>query len=413
MTRVRAVVEIHVEEASFLWLLRDDAVVAPHRFGQFSRLDTRLDAHLDGLRIAGDASWKIAARELAWKEPGEVFAAAVLAFESGIRERIDAVLGVAAPDRELVRGAISALGWLELEQARLHIDALVHAQDPTLRRIGLRAAAVQRWSPGAEFENALHSGEPTLDAAAARAAGELGDPRLVAACRSHLYSDDPERRFWACWSLALAGDRVGLPYLQEVAVSESPRVLAALDVAARRLSLDDARAWQRDLAARPASQRLAIVLAGRIGDPVLVPWLLEQMSVPELARPAGEAFTFITGVDLAYLDLEGARPEGFEAGPSENPEDSDVAMDPDEDLPWPNPVLIGKWWSQNQGSFRPGVRHLLGRPITPDSLTEALRTGKQRQRAAAALELAMLEPGRPLFEVRAPGFRQKRMLGIK
>jgi hypothetical protein len=40
----------------------------------------------------------------------------------------------------------------------------------------------------------------------------------------------------------------------------------------------------------------------------------------------------ITGVDIAYEDLEGVWPEGFEAGPTENPENENVAMDPDEDL---------------------------------------------------------------------------------
>jgi len=49
-------------------------------------------------------------------------------------------------------------------------------------------------------------------------------------------------------------------------------------------------------------------------------------------------------------------------------------------------------------------------PITIDSLCQALKTGYQRQRAAAAIELAILKPGRPLFEVRAPGWRQQHML---
>jgi len=34
----------------------------------------------------------------------------------------------------------------------------------------------------------------------------------------------------------------------------------------------------------------------------------------------------------------------------------------------------------------------------------------QRQRAAAVLEMAILQPGQPLFEVRAPGFRQQQIL---
>ena len=48
----------------------------------------------------------------------------------------------------------------------------------------------------------------------------------------------------------------------------------------------------------------AIIMAGAIGDPEFIPWLIDQMKILPLARPAGEAFTLITGVDLAYRDLE-------------------------------------------------------------------------------------------------------------
>jgi uncharacterized protein (TIGR02270 family) len=408
---ILSVVHSLEDQATLLWLARFDAMAAPHyRLRQLARLDTRLDAHLDGLRIAGDPGWDIAARELAWKEPGEVFVAAVLAFESGSRERIEAVLAVATPDRGLSRGVISALGWLELEQARPHIEALIRATDPSHRRIGLRAAAVHRWSPGSAFEAALRGDEPTLIAAAARAAGELADAQLTSLCQPHLQARDLECRFWASWSLAMAGNRGSLPFLQEVAASQSVRALAAFDAAARRLSLEEAHAWWRGLTARPESLRTAILLAGRLGDPELVPWLIDQMAVPEFARPAGEAFTFIVGVDLAFQDLEADPPEGFEAGPTEDPEDSNVAMDADENLPWPNPVLVRKWWDQNRSSLRGGVRHLLGQPLAPVSLQQALRHGKQRQRAAAALELYLLEPERHLFEVRAPAFRQRKVL---
>ena len=405
------VVSQHAESVGMLWVLRSYSVGAPHyRLRQLTRLDSRLDAHIDGLRISGNAGWEIAARELAWKEAGEVFAAAVLALESGDRDRVDAVLAFAAPDRGLSRGAISALGWLELDQARPHIEALIRAADPAHRRIGLRAAAVHRWSPGSAFEAALCQDEPTLVAAAARAAGELADARLTSLCQPHLQARDFECRFWASSSLAMAGDRDPLPFLQEVAASQSVRALAALDVAARRLSLEEAHAWWRGLMARPESLRTAILLAGRLGDPELVPWLIDQMTVPEFARPAGEAFTFITGVDLAFRDLETDPPEGFEAGPTEDPEDSNVAMDADQDLPWPNPVLVRKWWDQNRSSLRRGARHLLGQPLTPEWLQQALRRGKQRQRAAAALELRLVERERPLFEVRAPAFRQWKVL---
>jgi len=46
-------------------------------------------------------------------------------------------------------------------------------------------------------------------------------------------------------------------------------------------------------------------------------------------------------------------------------------------------------------------------------LGDVLRRGSQRQRAAAAIELALINPAQPLFEVRAPGYRQRAALGLR
>jgi uncharacterized protein (TIGR02270 family) len=119
----------------------------------------------------------------------------------------------------------------------------------------------------------------------------------------------------------------------------------------------------------------------------------------------------ITGVDLAYRDLERKPPEDFNAGPTEDPKDENVEMDPDDNLPWPEPALVQKWWDKNRGQFQSGTRYLLGKPMTVDWLKTVLRDGRQRQRAAAALELAIRNPGEPLFNVAAPGFRQQKILG--
>jgi hypothetical protein len=43
---------------------------------------------------------------------------------------------------------------------------------------------------------------------------------------------------------------------------------------------------------------------------------------------------------------------------------------------------------------------------------QTLRDGYQRQRAAAALELALLSPDKPLFEVRARGDWQQRLIPV-
>ena len=236
---------------------------------------------------------------------------------------------------------------------------------------------------------------------------------LLTTIQKNLTSEDDKCRFSAAWSAALLGDLNFVSVLRGIASLDVPYREEAAKLALRRMDLAAALRWHRDLAENPESTRLAAIGAGVIGDPTLIPWLIEQMKLPELARVAGESFTMITGVDIAYEDLEGEKPEGFESGPTEDPDDENIEMDPDENLPWPNRELIQKWWSNHRSSFQNGTRYLIGKPITEEWLQQVLRIGKQRQRAAAALELVLRKPGQPLFEVRAPGFRQQQMLGLK
>jgi hypothetical protein len=56
---IPTIIEQHAEEAAFLWLLRDAAVRAPHySLKNLADLDNRVEAHLDGLRIAGLEGWR-------------------------------------------------------------------------------------------------------------------------------------------------------------------------------------------------------------------------------------------------------------------------------------------------------------------------------------------------------------------
>ena len=61
------------EEAAFLWLLREAAVRAPHySLADLGKLDNRVEAHIDGLRISGDDGWEVLKKQLEKNaEPGE------------------------------------------------------------------------------------------------------------------------------------------------------------------------------------------------------------------------------------------------------------------------------------------------------------------------------------------------------
>jgi uncharacterized protein (TIGR02270 family) len=408
---IETIVQQHAEEAAFLWLLRDRAVHEPHyTLNDLAKLDNRIEAHLDGLRTAGDSGWEICKEALAWEEPGEAFVAALLAFETGETVRIRVVLKAGSASVELSRGVASALGWLPYSQVERHIQKLLSSDSLALRRIGIATCAIHRQAPARELRDALSDSDLLLRSRALRAVGQLGQVDLLPLLRSHFTADEAHWRFSAAWSAALLGDMGAIPTLQAIVSLDRLHREEAVKMALRRMDLTAAYAWRQALVHNPDTMRLAIIGAGVVGDPVSIPWLTEQMAIPELARVAGEAFMMITGVDIAYEDLEGEWPEGFEAGPTEDPEDENVDMDPDEDLPWPKPEAIHMWWRNHQGQFRSGTRYLLGKPMSPDWLRDVLRNGRQRQRAAAALELALQQPGQPLFEIRAPGFRQQQLL---
>lgn len=410
----REVVEQHAEEAAFLWTQRDNAVLAPHySLKDLAGLDERVEAHLDGLRVAGQVGWEICEQALMQQEPGAVFAAAVLAFESKDAERVDKVLNVGCSEPALERPLISALGWLEFDQARSTIDGLLISARPEVRRVGVGAFAVHRKDPGPGLEQAILDPDHRLRARAIKASGELGRTDLLPMI-SRLNSDsDDACRFFAAWSAARLGDRSTSMFavLRDTAEARGPYAERALDIALRCMPLEQAKTWHRKLRDSAEHLRLAAIGAGVVGDPSLVSDLIALMELEEVKRIAGEGFSMITGVDLAYADLDGEPPEGYEAGPSEEPEDEKVDMDPDEDLPWPEPELVRKWWQQHRGEIRPGLRYLWGKEITPVSLKDALTSGNQRQRAAAAIELAILQPMQPLFEVRSRGKDQLKRLG--
>jgi len=404
----------HAEDAAFLWLLRDAAVTQPHYdLDDLAELDNRIEAHLDGLRIAGDAGWEICKEALSYEEPGEIFAAAVLAFGSNDEERIDTVLEAGSNDPELTRAIISALGWLTWEEAEKPLQPLATSENPQHRFIALAAYATLRKDPGLLLTQSLADPDPLLKARALKAVGELGRTDQLSSLRYNLKAEDEKCRLYAAWSMLLLGNTESITTLQEIAVQGSlheENAEKACAAALRRMPLDTAHAWLRVLSEKEQGARLSVQGAGVLGDPVAVPWLIEIMAVPELARVAGEAFSMITGLDLAYEDLESEWPEGFAAGPTEEPEDEDVDLDSDEDLPWPTPALITGWWQANKGKFTTGTRYLTGQPIAPVHLSQVLASGFQRQRVAAAMELALLKPEQPLFEVRAPGFRQAHQL---
>ncbi len=409
---IEAVIRQHAEDAVVLHNMRMAQVRAPHvRLHHLGRLDERLAAHLDGLLVAGEFGSRLCGTALENPGASELFVATVLALENGDAARLEQLLALAEALPETQGGLGSAFGWVASGVLRGTVRGLLSSATPFHRWVGLTACAMHRVDAGADLERALEDPHPGLRARALRTLGVLGRRESFAATRTALHDRSEPCRFWGAWSAVMLGNRsFALDWLVEYARRPGPFRERSLQLALRAVDLPRAHQLIRDLARAGGETRTLIRAVGIMGDPHHVPWLIERMADPGLARLAGESFSLITGIDLAYLDLEQPPPAAAEPGPGDDTGDDEAAMDPDDGLPWPDPAGIGTWWAANARRFQAGVRHFMGEPANPERCTRTLGEGYQRQRLAAGLYLCLLRPGKPLFNTAAPAPRQQRRL---
>ncbi|QEF98465.1 hypothetical protein Mal15_25170 [Stieleria maiorica] len=409
------ILDQHAAGASATWLRRDAAVGEPHySLRDLTELDGRLEAHLEGLILAGAAGWDLAVEELKWQEPGEVFVVAALAIEAGDAEKQQVAFQSVDGSGELRRALISALAWVPWERCLPLADQCLQRDDGFWRYVGVAAYDLHRVDPGDRLVDWISDDDETVVARAARCVGTLGGTDLLDRLGGLVAHEDDAVRFHAAWSLALRrGDPAAVGAMTEFALSESSFSGDAGRLLTSVMSIDQASRLINQLAQGGDAQlRLATVLSGHLGIVDGIPWLLEMMKIPQHARVAGESFSRITGLRLDQRPLEGEWPTGFVAGPDDDPDNDDVELDADENLPWPSPEDIAAWWQTHHDRFAAGVRYLLGWDVSdPDWQRKILVLGRQRERATAAIELAIDDPQFPLMEVRARGPSQIKTLG--
>jgi len=406
---VGVVVQQHVEDAAILHASRTSLTHAPHaRLFNLKRFDDRLAAHLDGLAIAGTHCVPLLDATLIQPSSGVVFVSTVRALETRDEGRLQRLSALTDAVTESKRGFLSAFGWLEPAKLRGIMTAFLKSTDGLRRVVGITASSLHRVDPG--VVTAIEDQDPHVRARAWRTAGELGKIELVSTAADSVADEDAPCRFWAAWASVLLGDRErGVETLLSIAEQPGPFQRRAFQLALQAMTTSDADAWLRRLA-KPENVRPLIRGAGLVGDPKYVPWFIAQMADDRAARLAGEAFSLVTGVNLAWIDLERKPPEGIQQGPTDDPADPNVEMDEDEGLPFPDPMKVQAWWEANAHQFQPGVRYFMGAPLSREHCLEVLKEGFQRQRITAALYVSLLTPGSKLFEWRAPARRQERLL---
>jgi uncharacterized protein (TIGR02270 family) len=402
---IPALIARHASDAAFYWMQLDQSAASfrltPARYRQFNE---RLDAHLEGLAIAGPAGIQPAFAALErWKKPGETFVCTWLASQHPEDEALKVLTGYVEkqPDT-LLRGAISALAWLPRDVSAPMInrwtgsEADIPAQVIALRALALlgpeSAPALATPMPGF-----LASPVPFIRAAACRVLARLKPEFSVPFLHDALHDDDLAVRAEAAISLSTMPEpgEAGAAMWKCVALQAGIHREATgwyRMQATRRLNR-----WARYLAwlapighaDLPAlfdylPPRAGLTFALYHGDTTHLDRILAAMADPETARYAGWVWQTLTGVDLETARLTLPEPEAAsERGPI-----TDARLDADNGLPLPNATAIRNY----KATTLSGTRTLLGKELTAAFAAEVLGDRPQAIRAIAAQYLRMTLP---------------------
>ena len=217
------IVTQHAEDAAFLWLLRNSAAKAPnYKLKDLAGLDERIEANIDGLRVAGKTGWEFSKQLLDQDEPGSIFSTAVIALEGVDEDKINLVYEKVESVPEFSNEIVAAFGWIDAKFLQGKVMGLLVSSSPFWRRLGISVCVVHGVNPGKYIETALDDADLLLRARALRAVGELGLKEFAAKLKESLQSNDEGSCFWAAWSSLLIGEfRNALPVLKRIAESDS------------------------------------------------------------------------------------------------------------------------------------------------------------------------------------------------
>ncbi|MFL5353217.1 TIGR02270 family protein [Archangium sp.] len=395
--------EEHLDEASFLWVQWNRALVAPnYNLEDVSSLEERLLAHLDGLVLGGEpVATQLLLPALDSEDPPRISAAlwALLA-EPGLMELPKFVERVRATALEgplaAFRRALELNARPEVGEALL---PLLKSQEPLLQAWALEVLASRGQFPrGAEVELLGHPDARVVVAVLREtpllprdvASREL--PRLLADARPGVRE-----------AAILGGMRSGV-----LAAWEACRKAVDARTQVERTSLvllalgGDERDLMRLLACTgvEAMREDSLWALGFSGRVEAAEACLEFMGPGPVAALAGEAFSAITG-----LTLEDAYVVAAEEEESLPPLEEDLARDlepqPEDALPAPAREAVAAWWKDARKDFVRGTRYLRGRAFSLDGLLEELARGSMRRRHVLALELALRSQGSCQFQTQA------------
>ncbi len=416
--------EQHLDEAEFLFEIREAALDAPHYTlaDLAQKTERRLRANIDGLAYAGP----MAAEELltpVLRDPHasmeRVAAAALARFVGDFGDPWGEVLAALdESDRADAQhdGVIAALRMRDDAELEARVVGSIQTHESAGVATRLEILADRNIPTGEWLLHMLGSADARVVRAAARLARHTVAVSVLDAVGRLADSSDARIRE-AVLSTALVR---GLSGAWEVATYTGLRAPDESRLVRRAAStwiaqFGDASvvdALTADLNAEH-SRADRIWALGFSGWPAAVDHCVALLEDPEVGRLAAEAICAITGLSRDEESAWRIKPARDDELPQLHQDNlnADLVPTAEDKLPWPDPGTIALWWASRRAGFHPQTRYLGGRPMDGSCVLDALTSGPLRRRHALAFELAVRSGGSAWLDTRAATARQRLQLG--
>ncbi|TPJ40067.1 hypothetical protein [Mesorhizobium sp. B2-6-5] len=339
---IAAIVDQHAGDAAFLWLRRRREIDGPILDEtDIGRIDQRLEANIEGLMAAGKAGWEAAQAKFAdYAEPGELFVIGILALRWGDADLIEIAIDAAAKLGKPGLSSLSAaIARTPPENLRPLVAKWLDTRDALQRCLGLSALWHHRVDPGARLSDLASHSDARVRSRAVRLAGAIKRRDLLPSVLAGLDGETPEERLTAALAACLLGEtRSAHPAIDKIVLTETDQAEAAIEIRLLTTPPKAAKVWLQTRLGQPLLRVAATASIGLLGDPSVMPWLIEKMREPELVFAAGLAMRDLIDVDFNDTDL-------FTIDPA----DLGKAFESLNDSPLPVADRVAAWWDERRG----------------------------------------------------------------
>jgi uncharacterized protein (TIGR02270 family) len=399
------IVEESLDEAEFLWSRWEAALVAPNqRLDDISTwIEDRLSGSIDGLMAPGVAGIdRVLGPALESDNPSRIAAAAHALIAGGTVEGIALFRATLAKAEPPVRTAMRrGLELVDRADIQPLLAELATGSTDEVRAAVLDAASFRHCFVPIDLKACFSSADVDLQRAAAAQLRFAPTPLQVEWMDRALQRLAPAAQPAAVETALLAGHPGALDLCRDLATAD---IAARSEMILLLAMLGNSRDHDRivSMLAKPDRRRAAVWTIGFAGRKAGAAACVDLLAQGVEIKLAAEALATITGLDLLASGMVAAAPpESEEPIAFEDDDlDADLVGGPEDALPEPDIPAIIRWWSKNQTALDDHTRYLGGRPITFESLQEALERGPTRRRHPVASELAIRTGGRYLVQTR-------------